>query len=63
MIQPLYKNSANEVRAHNSESTKFITKIGLKQGCVLGPLLFPIVLDDALRRCKVKCKSMFLGFR
>ena len=53
----MYKNSTNKVRAHNNESTEFITKISLKQGCVLSQ-----VLDDALRRCKGKCKSIFLEF-
>ena len=62
IILVLYKNSTNKVRAHNYESTEFITKIGLKQGCVLSLLLFSIVLDDALRSCKGKCESMFLGF-
>ena len=31
IIQALYKNSTNEVRAHNNEPTEFITKIGPKQ--------------------------------
>ena len=51
MMQVLYKNSTNKVRAHNNESTEFITKKCLKQGRVLSPLLLSIVLDDALIRC------------
>ena len=56
------KNSTDKIRTHNNESTEFITKTGLKQGCVLGPLLFSIVLKGALRRCKGNYKRMFLGF-
>ena len=64
MIQALYENSANKVITRNNESTEFYHKNRPETTvcCVLSPLLFSIVLDDALRRCKGNCKSMFLGF-
>ena len=48
MIQALYKNSTNKVRAHNNESIEFITKIGLKQGCV------------SVHYCYQQCQMMLL---
>jgi hypothetical protein len=46
---------------YNQESTEFEAKIGLKQGCVLSPLLFSIVTDDTIKECKEKCESLTLG--
>jgi DNA-directed RNA polymerase specialized sigma24 family protein len=33
----------------------------LKQGCVLSPLLFSIVIDDILKKCKEKYKNLAVG--
>jgi hypothetical protein len=46
---------------YNQESTEFEAKIGLKQGCVLSPLLFSIVTDDTIKECKEKCESLTVG--
>ena len=34
----------------NNESTEFTTKVGPKQGCVFGPILFLIILHDAIEK-------------
>lgn len=41
-----------KVITYNDESTEFSIKFGLKQGCVLSSLLFHIILDDAIKKCR-----------
>jgi hypothetical protein len=42
---------------YNQESADFGTKMGLKQGCALTPLLFSIVIDDIIRNAKKNVKT------
>jgi hypothetical protein len=46
---------------YNQEFERFETKIGLKLGCVRSPLLFSIVIDDIIKKCKEKCKNLTVG--
>jgi hypothetical protein len=46
---------------YNQESAEFVMKLGLKQGCVLRPLLFSIVIDDIIKEWKGQCKSLTVG--
>jgi hypothetical protein len=55
--QALYKNNRNKIRMYNPESAEFGTKIGLKQGCALSPLLFSTVIDDIIRNAKKNVKT------
>ncbi|GJQ68068.1 hypothetical protein Trydic_g10685 [Trypoxylus dichotomus] len=61
MIKALYKSNKNKVRTSNAESAEFESQIGLKQGCVLSPLLFSILIDDAVKKAKQKGKNMKVG--
>lgn len=49
MYISMCKNNSNIVRTNNEEPRKSETKIGVKQGCVLSPLLFSIVIDEAIK--------------
>lgn len=50
MIRLLYRDCKSRVRVYNTESEPFPVKTGVKQGAILSPLLFIIVLDAVLRR-------------
>lgn len=61
IITGLNKKNKTKVRTLNEEFSKFDTKIDLKQGCVLWPLLFSIIIDDAIKKTKAKCTNMRIG--
>ncbi|CAF3293547.1 unnamed protein product [Rotaria sp. Silwood2] len=48
-IQSLYKNCQSCVRINGSKSDNFQVQVGLRQGCVLSPLLFIIFMDKISR--------------
>lgn len=50
LIQDLHDGTRSRVRINREESEPFDTKSGLRQGCVLAPILFNIVLDHVLRQ-------------
>ena len=49
-IQSLYEDCRSCVRINGSKSDWFRTSVGLRQGCVLSPLLFIIFMDRISRR-------------
>ena len=51
-IQSLYTNCSSCVRVNGSKSTPFTVGVGLRQGCVLSPLLFIIYMDWMLQRSR-----------
>lgn len=61
MLRAMYRNNQNVVRIQNEESKIFQTKTGLKQGCVLSPLLFSVVMDKAVKEAKVNMKKFNIG--
>lgn len=62
ILKSMYRNNTNIVRTNNEESREFVTEIRVKQGCVLSPLLFSIVLDEAIKNAKKKMKTLKLGY-
>lgn len=60
-IRSLYKVSRNYIRLKHETSEVLETTRGLRQGCVLSPLLFSIILDDVIKECKKETKSYILG--
>lgn len=60
-IKSLYANPLNYVRTKNEKSDMFRTKDGLRQGCVLSPLLFALILDEAIKTAKTNIKEYFVG--
>lgn len=54
ILLKLYIRKKNTVKIQNEQSTEFETKI---QGCMLSPLLFSVVIDEAIKRNKDTCKK------
>lgn len=53
MLRALYKNNSSVVRINNVELREFEVEVGLRQGCVLSPLLlFSVVLDEGIKKSK-----------
>ncbi|CAF4995061.1 unnamed protein product, partial [Rotaria sp. Silwood1] len=48
-IQSLYNNCKDCVRINGRKSESFQVKVGLRQGCVLSPLLFMVFMDKISR--------------
>ena len=51
LIVALYENTECCVRTHDGNTRYFRIMSGVKQGCVLSPLLFVLVIDYVLRDC------------
>src|SRR6185295_15905866 len=50
IVNSLYENTRAQVRVNGSLSEFLSLKTGVKQGCVLSPLLFNIFLDWVVKR-------------
>lgn len=44
----MYTNEKNIVKISNEESKEFTTRIIVKEGCIFSPLLFTLILDNAI---------------
>lgn len=62
-IKSLYANNISYVRKQNLVSDKFNTKEGLRQGGVMSPLLFIILIDDVIKQNEKKIKKLEVGYR
>ena len=51
-IQSFYLNPESEVQIAGKTSSKFNINTGVRQGCILSPLLFIILMDSISRQCK-----------
>ena len=54
LIQELYSNAFCHVRFKNKCSDKFTVANGVRQGCVLSPSLYIIVLDMVLKGINIE---------
>ena len=50
ILNNLYENTQAQVRVNGTLSECLALKTGVKQGCVLSPLLFNIFMDWVVRR-------------
>lgn len=62
-IKSIYKRTRNYVRTGNQQSEEFITKEGLRQGGVLSPTLFNVLMDDVIKEVKEKVRKHSVGYR
>lgn len=61
-IKSLYKENKNYVRISNWKSDIFEVREGLRQGGVLSPTLFIIVMDDIIKGTRDKIKKVHIGY-
>ena len=57
-VQSLYKCSQAAVRTREGETDWFEVKCGLRQGCVVSPLLFIIFMDSIMKRANQEENSI-----
>lgn len=62
-IRNIYRMTRSYVRKDNGQSEEFVTKDGLRQGGVLSPILFIMIMDDILKEVQTKVKRIHVGFR
>lgn len=61
VVNSMYSQTQNYVRYIKSQSDEFITKDGLRQGGVLSPLLFIIVMDEVHKERIPRVNKLFIG--
>lgn len=62
-IMSMYKNSRNIVRTDNMQSREFPVNEGVRQGGVLSPTLFNLVMDEVIRETRKRTSSLSVGYR
>ena len=62
-IMSLHDNNCNYVRTDNMQSEAFAVNNGLRQGGVLSPTLFNLVLDEAIKQTREATSKMYIGHR
>lgn len=61
-IQSLYNNNKSYIRKDNLQSTAFGITEGLRQGGVMSPTLFILIMDDIIKTTANKTKKVHIGF-
>lgn len=61
-IRSLYENNRSYVRKDNRSSETFPIKDGLRQGGVMSPTLFIIVMDDIIKATKLNSHQVNIGY-
>lgn len=57
----LCKNNRNVIRLNNEGFREYEMQIRVNQGCVLSPLLFSVVMDEAMRKACSSKKKLSLS--
>ncbi|XP_031358768.1 uncharacterized protein LOC116182371 [Photinus pyralis] len=60
-IKGLYENNKSYVRKNNRQSTTFEISEGLRQGGVLSPILFLLIMDHIIKATATRTKKVHIG--
>src|SRR5215469_16954900 len=60
-MKGLYNDSRTYVRVEGVLGRKFEVSVGLRQGCVMSPWLFNLLMDGIVREVKRECREDGLG--
>ena len=58
LLRALYKDMRGEVKVGQATSAPFAINTGVRQGCILSPLLFAVYLDFLLRSSLEECRAL-----
>lgn len=58
----VFTEANNQVRMCNKLSSTFITNEGMRQCCVINPLLFLCSMDEAMEECQSKTVKFVVGY-
>lgn len=47
---------------NNEETDEFTAKVGIKQECIMSPLLFVIVIDESVKKAKSRMRKVNVGY-
>lgn len=57
LIRELYRESSSRVRFNGKDSQPFSSTTGVKQGCILSPTLFLLLLDSVLEKTNTEAQN------
>lgn len=55
----MYRNNRNIMRTNHEQLERLETKISVKEGCAMSPVLFQSIIDEAIKVAKQKKKNKF----
>lgn len=61
-IMSLYQNTRSYIRTDNLQSGEFVINEGIRQGGVLSPTLFNVVMDEVIKETRGKTSRLFVGY-
>ena len=61
LIQAYYSESTSRIRIHGEETEEFLFEIGVKQGCVLSPILFNYCIHWVLENTLMQHNGTQIG--
>lgn len=62
-IMSFYVNTRSYVRTDNMHSEEFLVSVGVRQGGVLSPVLFNLVMDEVIKETRGRTSKLFVGYR
>lgn len=61
ILRSLYSGSTSYVRVYNEPTQLFDIKTGVRQGCILSPMLFNVIIDFVMRKALSNVEGIEIG--